>query len=1024
MTHLLPGDLIRLIETPKDKVQQTLGHLGGIAGLARALDTSLEYGLDSANTHDLHMREETFGKNYVPPPPPTTFCQLVWAAYKNLTLIVLTGAGVVSLVLGFTVGGKEAPRRLTDGDPATAWIEGFAILLAVGIVTMVTAVNNYQKEKQFRALSAIKEDEKIAVVRSGLPCEVNKHDLLVGDVVRIDVGDILPADGIVFEASELKVDESAMTGESVLLDKHPLSPTPFLLSGTKVMQGMGKMLVLAVGSSSQAGMISSLILGGDAGSQRTMTQISDDDAYVAIATPRDDTAPLEKAPPVAVVHDDNDHEESPMQGKLDALTIQLGKLGVAMALLVFVVLVARFTIEQFGVKGRDWAGTADVKEYLYFFIVGVTVLVVAIPEGLPLAVTISLSFSVKKMLLDNNLVRHLSACETMGSATTICSDKTGTLTTNCMTVMQCCIGTESFTSVADVATTVAPATLELLCNSIAINSTAERVGDEFTGNKTECAMLQFITELSPVSYCARRAAPAAMHILPFSSAKKRMTVVVPLTDTTTRVYTKGASEIVLGLCAYVQGTNGRVQPLTDRSFWRNTIERYAADGFRTLSVCYRDLDAPFDDVVSGWTEDMLEADLTCVAILGIEDPVRPDVPAAIAQCQHAGIIVRMVTGDNINTATSIAKKCGILRHDDGSDDPLIMEGSDFRAQVLDTDGNINQDKFDAIWPRLRVLARSSPQDKYTLVSGIMKSTVYGPQIVAVTGDGTNDAPALKKANVGFAMGICGTAVSKDASDIILMDDNFKSIVNAVKWGRNVYDSVSKFLQFQLTVTFTAITLCVIGAIFIEETPLSAVQLLWVNLIMNTFASLALATDTPSNAVLDRKPYPRTKPLISKKMTKHILGHLVCQLAILVTLTMTGERIFSIASGRKYDRSSNDPTEHYTIVFNTFVLLQLFNEINARCIHDEKNVVFSGLATNRLYASISVIQVVLQVVFVQFGGAAFDCAPLSLAQWAACIGLGALSLPIGWLLRRIHSHHLPKWFALFRRAHPHSYLRFK
>ncbi|EQC29307.1 hypothetical protein SDRG_12976 [Saprolegnia diclina VS20] len=979
MTHLLPGDLIRLIETPKEKVQSTLLHVGGLAGLAKALDSSLECGLDGANDKDLALRRDTFGSNFVPPPPPTTFLQLVWAAYKNLTLLVLTGAGILSLVLGFTVGGQEpTPRRLSDGDPATTWIEGFAILLAVTIVTMVTAVNNYQKEQQFRALSAIKDDEMIKAIRNGVPCEVGKHDLLVGDVVRIDVGDILSADGIVFEASELKVDESAMTGESVLIDKHPMGLTPFVLSGTKVMQGMGKMLVLAVGVSSQAGMISALLVGGATStpSSRTMTQISDDDAYVAIATPRDDDASGNSDKMLHVAPTLDEPEESPMQGKLDALTILLGKFGITMALLVFLVLVARFSIDQYAVQGRSWAGTADVKEYLHFFIVGVTVLVVAIPEGLPLAVTISLSFSVKKMLLDNNLVRHLSACETMGSATTICSDKTGTLTTNQMTVMQCCIGDTVFDSPVALGESATNEMVELLVRSVAINSTAERVDGVFTGNKTECALLDFTAALSPTTaYDAVRRAHANMHILPFSSAKKRMSVVVPLTATSCRVYTKGASEIVFGLCSHMAFPDGQAQEVPhDVSFWReNIIQRFANDGLRTLCLGYKDIAAPWEHVIAHYSEDDLECDLTCVAIVGIEDPVRPDVPEAIRQCQHAGIIVRMVTGDNLATATSISKKCGILQDDA---DALVMEGAEFRRIVLDGNGQLKQDVFDTIWPRLRVLARSSPQDKYTLVSGIMASTVHGPQVVAVTGDGTNDAPALKKAHVGFAMGICGTAVSKDASDIILMDDNFKSIVNAVKWGRNVYDSVSKFLQFQLTVTFTAITLCVLGAIFLEETPLSAVQLLWVNLIMNTFASLALATDTPSNAVLDRKPYPRTKPLISKKMTKHILGHLVVQLAILLTLTLAGEKLLQIPSGRKYETEDpSQPSVHYTVVFNTFVFLQLFNEINARVIHDEKRVVLRGLLTNRLYASISVLQVVLQVIFVQFGG---NAGPFALA----------------------------------------------
>ncbi|EQC26031.1 calcium-translocating P-type ATPase, PMCA-type, partial [Saprolegnia diclina VS20] len=676
----------------------------------------------------------------------------------------------------------------------------------------------------------------------------------------------------------------------------------------------------------------------------------------------------------------------------------------------------------FGVQKADWS-TDDLKEFLHFFIVGVSVLVVAIPEGLPLAVTISLAFSVKKMLADNNLVRHLGACETMGSATTICSDKTGTLTTNKMTVMQCRIGHTTFAPATDLESlALAPLTRERLVHAMCLNSTAELIGPEraHTGNKTECALLMFASELGAPSYAAlRKDFGSVCHWLPFSSAKKRMSIVLPLTATTTRVFTKGASEIVLGLCDAQLLEDGASIALSDTTSHMATISSFAKNGLRTLCLAFKDVDAPYE-VVATMSEAQLETNLTCIAIVGIEDPLRPEVPGAIRQCNQAGIIVRMVTGDNIDTATSIAAKCGILPADDP--DAIVMEGATFRAAVLDARGNIKQDAFDAIWPNLRVLARSSPQDKYTLVSGMMQSTIHGPQVVAVTGDGTNDAPALKKANVGFAMGICGTAVSKDASDIILMDDNFKSIVNAVKWGRNVYDSVSKFLQFQLTVTVTAITLCVIGAVVLEETPLTAIQLLWVNLIMNTFASLALATGIPTDAMLERKPYPKTKALISKKMTKHIVGQALFQLAVLLTLTFKGEVLLAIPSGRKYEITSADPSQHYTVIFNTFVFLQLFNEINARCIHDEATIM-EGFFANKLYLGISVIQVVLQALIVQFGGSVFECAPLSVGLWFVCLGLGALSLPIGFCLRRIHSHHLPKSFGFVRKA-PTTALRFR
>ncbi|KDO31182.1 calcium-translocating P-type ATPase [Saprolegnia parasitica CBS 223.65] len=1018
---LLTGDLIRLVETPKERAADALAHLGGVEGVAASLGVSLDIGLDNDNTADLAQREATYGKNYIEPEKPSTIFELMWQAFQDLTIIILSVAGVFSLILGIVAPHDSGPKNPVNGtkvesdEPNMAWIEGVSILFAVFIVVLVTALNDYQKEKQFRALNAVKEDEKIKVIRNGVPAEVSKFNLVVGDVVRVDVGDILPADGLVFDENELNIDESAMTGESILLRKNRKN-APFLLSGTKVMEGVGKMLVVCVGESSQAGIISKLIMGK--GHKPAYTPDAIEDNYVSVATPNNQAPELDlETSRRSTSKDDREDEEavSPLQGKLDRLTVLIGKLGLAAAIIVFVGLVMRFSIVTFtGDKAKEWSSDF-LSDYLGFFIIGITVLVVAIPEGLPLAVTIALAFSVKKMLLDHNLVRHLDACETMGSATTICSDKTGTLTTNRMTVVESYVGNTEFSSSADLRAALSPDAMAALCDGICLNSTAEILPPlkeggkpEHTGNKTECALLQFATDMGVVYSDVRKAGDIG-HMLTFSSTKKRMTVVVRISATTCRVFTKGASEIVLDLCTSQLQLDGSVTPLDEAQknhIHTNVIETYANQAYRTLCLAYRDINASMEDIKSLADED-LERDLTCVAIVGIEDPVRDEVPGAIRQCNKAGIVVRMVTGDNMATAKSIALKCGILSPNDGS---LVMEGAEFRHRVLDAHGNIIQSEFDKIWPMLRVLARSSPKDKYTLVSGLIASNLYphGPQVVAVTGDGTNDAPALKKADVGFAMGICGTAVAKDASDIILMDDNFKSIVNAVKWGRNVYDSIAKFLQFQLTVNLVAITIAIIGAIVLEESPLSAIQLLWVNLIMDTFASLALATDSPTDALLERKPYPRTKALISRKMFKHIVGQGIFQLIVMLVLTFVPSLI-NVKPGYKDERVDSNPTEHYTIIFNTFVFLQLFNEINARRIHDELNV-FDGFFQNKLYIGIQIFQITLQALMVQFGGLALKCAPLSASQWAICIGIGALSLPVGLLLRCVHADHFPQFFT--------------
>ncbi|CCI45418.1 unnamed protein product [Albugo candida] len=996
------ADLVQLIETPRDRIEDSLVALGGVEGIAKALEVDVRTGLKSDDQNDLTKREETFGKNYILPPSSKGILHLMWDAFQDITIVVLTISGAISIALSETVGDHKE----------TDWIEGTCILLAVFLVILVTAINDYKKEQQFRALNAVKEDEKIKVWRDGKPQEVSKWKLVVGDIVRINLGDIVPADGILLEGREIRIDESTMTGESDLVCKD--RENPILLSGTKLMEGFGKMLVLCVGEHSQAGMIKKLISG-------TATNVKDD----AHQSAENEIRRIEmKSPARRVIgegYEKRHDTHSPLEAKLYRLTILIGKAGTCIALLVFIIMSIRLSIEKFIIDHEQW-DSSYISDYLRFFITAITVLVVAIPEGLPLAVTISLAYSVRKMLADNNLVRHLNACETMGSATTICSDKTGTLTTNRMTVMKVWIEDRDFTSSQTLIKAIDSTLKDTLCIGICINSTAEILPPkvegglpEHTGNKTECALLQFVQSCG-VLYSSIRSSTEITRMLTFSSQKKRMSVVTKLSKKVSRVYTKGATEIVLDLCTSIARRDGSTIELDAEKktlIKKTVIENYASQGYRTLCLAYRDVPTLPSQLEASADSD-IETDLTCIGIVGIEDPVRSEVPEAIQVCHKAGIVVRMVTGDNISTARSIAAKCGIIESGDNS---LVMEGAEFRARVLDARGRLKQAAFDGLWPKLRVLARSSPKDKYTLVTGLMETKMepHGPQIVAVTGDGTNDAPALKKADVGFAMGISGTAVAKDASDIIIMDDNFSSIVKAIKWGRNVYDSIAKFLQFQLTVNIVAISLAFLGAILLQQSPLTAVQMLWINLIMDSFASLALATEPPTALLLDRAPYPKTQPLLSKTMTKHILGQSIFQLTVLLVLVFLGDVLFDIPSGRVYDLPEDerdDPSVHMTIVFNVFVWMQLFNELNCRKIHDELNI-FDGLLHNSVFVYVCVFQIGMQVILVQVTGRFFNTEPLSIGQWFVCIGIGFLSIPIGLTLRVLSDRHLPPWMACCR-----------
>ncbi|KAK9865493.1 hypothetical protein WJX84_011923 [Apatococcus fuscideae] len=723
---------------------------------------------------------------------------------QDPTLILLMIAALVSTVLGVVIPSEREQK---------SWTEGVAIWVAVAVVSGVASGNDYQKDKQFRKLNAAKDNIKVKVVRDGQQLLVDNGDVVVGDLLQLDTGDKIVADGIVTEFHGLVVDEASLTGESEPVKKG--EDDVFCRSGTQVTEGSGTIMVLAVGPNSEWG--------------KTMALVQ------------------------------TEAVDTPLQGNLTQLAAAIGKIGLIAGVLCFVALMIRWMIENHGFPANRIASGP-----LSFFIFGITIVVVAVPEGLPLAVTISLAYSMRKMMKDNNFVRVLAACETMGGATAICSDKTGTLTENRMTVVEGWFSGKSwprpptFEELPEAARH--PIAANIAVNSKAFLVTSSRGELELVGNRTECALLILLKgwgkdyTLMREEYKNR-----ILKLWGFSSAKKMASVLIEASTGIPRLYNKGAAEYVLANCTSYLDEAGEVKQLTGpvREELQAGITAMAGRGLRTLCLAYRDM--PDAAPLSKLDEQPAE-DLTACCIVGIKDPVRKEVPDAVAVCKRAGITVRMVTGDNIHTAQHIAQECGIM-----FGNGTAMEGPTFRAMP--------DDEVKPLLPNLQVLARSSPTDKYRLVS-LLQSL---GEIVAVTGDGTNDAPALKKSDVGLAMGIAGTEVAKEAADIVIMDDNFRSIVKSVLWGRSVFENIRKFLQFQMTVNFVALILAFVAAVSNGEQPLNVLQLLWVNLIMDALAALALATEDPAPELLLNKPHGRNEPLINKLMWKHIFVQGVYQL---------------------------------------------------------------------------------------------------------------------------------------------------
>jgi Ca2+-transporting ATPase len=795
------GALMDLVD-PKNP--SALKDLGGVDGVAQSLCVDLKQGIDFLDEKvGVARRRECFGKNEVHPPPPPSIWQLIKEAMKDKILILLAVAGMISLAIGI----YQDVSNKNPNEPKIHWVEGTAIMLAVIIVVLVNSLNDYQKEKQFRKLNAKKEDRQIRVLRGGVQTQISIFNVVVGDVVLLEPGDVVPADGLVIESHNLACDESGATGESDAIKKGRNEHDPFLLSGTKVIEGIGQMLVIAVGPHSFHG--------------KTLIALQVESA------------------------------ETPLQIKLDNLAESIAKVGASIAIALLIILIVKYVIKNSVNDSWPENGSDIFNKIVNICIQAITVVVVAVPEGLPMAVTLALAFATTRMIADNNLVRVLAACETMGNATTICSDKTGTLTQNKITIVQGRFGGSRFMKIEKIGEffgSLPDWIRGIIVHGIAVNSTAYENVDQATksvvsvGSKTEIALINFIAKGSGADYLKLRQEAKIAQIYPFSSQRKSMTIIIEMSSSHMqnskysrdeffyRQYTKGASEMVLEFCDKTISADGSVIPLekSEKDYIQDYITELASNALRTIGIAYRDFS--ISEYESLDLDNPSTTKMTFLGVVGIEDPLREGVVEAVKACQEAGIFVRMVTGDNLITAQSIASRCGILMKGG-----LIMEGPRFRR--------LSEDQLTEMIPRLQVLARSSPTDKQILVRKLREMG----EVVAVTGDGTNDGPALRAADVGFSMGIAGTEVAKEASSIILMDDNFASIVKAVAWGRCVNDSVRKFLQFQLTVNVTAVLIAFISAIIDKDdsSVLSAVQLLWVNLIMDTLAALALATDTPT-----------------------------------------------------------------------------------------------------------------------------------------------------------------------------------
>jgi Ca2+-transporting ATPase len=819
-----------------------------------------------------------YGANAMTPPVRDPFWKQYLEKFDDPIIRILLLAVVISTVVSLIRG--------------EGLLDTIGIIIAVLLATGIAFFNEYRSSREFDVLNAHRDDVAVKVIRDGRPVSVPSRDIVVGDCILLEAGDAIPADGWVTSADDLCSDESAFTGETEPVNKPEKDR---LLKGAFITAGKGQMIAAAVGDSAQMGVIAAS-LGIDHATQ------------------------------------------TPLEQKLVSLARIISKFGYAMAILICGTLLIR------GVLVGDVTGLNidTANNILQYFMLAVVIVVAAVPEGLPMSVALSLSLAMRKMTKANCLVRRLIACETIGSATTICTDKTGTLTKNQMEVVESSVGRPVHTF--DMPSTSAG----WVTINAAVNSTAhleEREGKSIViGNSTEGALLRWLKEQS-YDYMQIRAETHVTKQYLFDGNRKRMSTVIHM-DGRSWLLVKGAPEILASLCTQSPDLSG--------------VSALASRAMRTLAFAHK-------EIVGG---DESETGLAWDGFVGIRDHLRDNIAQSVATCQHAGIRVRMVTGDNPETARAIARESGILQGG------TVMTGSAFRS--LSEAGQV------AAARGLDVMARAEPMDKLLLVEALQKTGA----VVAVTGDGTNDAPALKHADVGLAMGIAGTEVAREASDIILLDDSFASITSAVWWGRSLYENIQRFILFQLTINFCACILVFIAPLLGYPEPFSIIRILWINIIMDTLAAFALCSEAPHSGLMKHKPIPQDAKIVSPFMW----------LSIIVTgsfLIIAG--MLQIATGFL---GGTTPAEINTVFFAAFIIAAVWNGINCRALDGKMPPFFKG---NPTFFFVMAAIVAIQVLIVQFGGPVFNTVPLSLGQWVTIIGATASVLVVGFVLRVAFRH---------------------